>query len=136
MRLTASDGIAERSKTVGMVTALDTAIIKNVGPDSNVSNTVGVSVEDRQGGVCGTSQAIVVGGYEDGSVCLFDLRMTKPIFRTQVHEEPIFALRIAPSGLDIVTGGGDSCLCRSGLTFNSSQIIKENHRMSLQEPGT
>jgi len=77
MRLTASDGIAERSKTVGMVTALDTAIIKNVGPDSNVSNTVGVSVEDRQGGVCGTSQAIVVGGYEDGSVCLFDLRMTK-----------------------------------------------------------
>jgi len=66
----------------------------------------------------------------------------RPLCRTKVHDEPIFALRIAPSGSSLVTGGGDSYLCKSSLTFNSAQgivathFIKQDQRISIQEPGT
>lgn len=74
IRLIASDGVSDRSKTVGMVTALDAAITKKAGHDGHAD---GVSrVEDEQGGICSTSHAVVAGGYEDGSVCMFDLRVT------------------------------------------------------------
>lgn len=77
IRLTASDGLSDRSKTVGMVTALDATITKKADHDDNASNSVVVSgVEDEKGGICSTSHAVVVGGYEDGSVCMFDLRVT------------------------------------------------------------
>jgi hypothetical protein len=77
IRLTASDGVSDRSTTVGMVTALDATITKKADRDDQVSNSDCASgVEDEQRVICSTSHAVVTGGYEDGSVCMFDLRMT------------------------------------------------------------
>lgn len=66
----------------------------------------------------------------------------RPLCRTQIHDEPIFAMGISPSGSSLVTGGGDSYLCRSSLAFDRTQdivatkLIKQDHRISIQEPGT
>ena len=56
--------------------------------------------------------AMIVAGYEDGSICCYDTRTFKPLCDIKLHSEPVMALDMSPNGRRVACGGASRRIVR------------------------
>ncbi len=115
----------------------------------SVVSTIFPSATPRRGMVMccqllGTGDAPqVVAGYEDGSLCIFDLRRvekggttTSPISSARLHSEPVMCCDVAKSGYMGISGSADSRVVIWQADVEPQHSLVINHEVILGTKGT
>lgn len=81
-----------------------------------------------------TCVPLVVAGYEDGSVCVYDMRSCVPLVREKLHSEPVLSCEIGINCVTGVSGSADSDIYIWELNTSAGKLTI-TEKFTLQQPG-
>jgi WD40 repeat protein len=92
----------------GMLSSL---VLRSIAVGNEADINLGAHDADAGGGLV-EYNAMLVAGYEDGSICCYDLRTLKALCDIKVHSEPVMALDMSPDGRRVSCGGASRQIVR------------------------
>ncbi|XP_028852972.1 guanine nucleotide-binding protein subunit beta-like protein 1 [Denticeps clupeoides] len=79
------------------------------------------------------SGPMLVAGYEDGTLVLWDVSQRRPLSSLKAHLEPVMSLDFDPSRLKGVSGSAEQTIC--SWTLDGQQVLQLQEQVELVNPG-
>lgn len=77
------------------------------------------------------SDQVLLTGWEDGSLQLFDLRAGAAVASRRVHSEPLLCLDVDASASHVITGGADRTICVLPLQTSGGDLMAPTGKIEL-----
>lgn len=116
----------------GMLSSL---VLQSIGVGNDIDVDHGTERTDAGEELAGHN-AMIVAGYEDGSIYCYDMRTCKPLCDIKLHNEPVMALDVSPNGRRIVSGGASRRIVRCRLRQASATPTSVFQSLPTPPPAT